>query len=98
MLAACLLFSAVLLLSRVRPLASDISKTHNPGSRISVTESDRRRMSVSYDYDAVPNFDPGEGPQDSDEEALEHDEPLEDEEEGWRRQNGEQGGPSRDAV
>ncbi|RXW17588.1 hypothetical protein EST38_g8265 [Candolleomyces aberdarensis] len=98
-LAACLLFSAVLLLSRVRPLASDIEKTHNPGSRISVTESDRRRMSVSYDYDAVPNFDPGEGPQDSDEEALEHDEPLEhDEEEGWRRQNGEQGGPSRNPV
>jgi hypothetical protein len=41
-LAASLLFSGVLLLSRVRPVESDIAKTHD-GVNDGVTESKRNR-------------------------------------------------------
>lgn len=90
-LAACLLFSAVLLLSRVRPVASDIAKVHGPGSRLSIAEGHRSRLSGSYDYDAIPTF----------EERHESDETddRDDEGERWEQTHDQdQGGPSRNTT
>ncbi|KAJ2915193.1 hypothetical protein MD484_g5221, partial [Candolleomyces efflorescens] len=70
-LAASLLFSGVLLLSRVRPVESDIAEIHGVNNLSSESERNRR-MSVSYDYDAIPTFD-RRNDSDSDEEVHESD-------------------------
>lgn len=63
-LAACLLFTSVLLLSRVRPDESEIALIHNHSRRLSRDRSPSvhrrsRHLSGSYSYDAVPTFDDG---------------------------------------
>ncbi|TEB34595.1 MFS general substrate transporter [Coprinellus micaceus] len=63
-LAAALLFSAVLLLSRVRPDENEIALIHNHSRRRSVDRSPSvqrgsRQLSESYSYDAIPAYDAG---------------------------------------
>ncbi|KAF5342541.1 hypothetical protein D9611_001959 [Ephemerocybe angulata] len=62
-LAACLLFSAVLFLSRVQADENEIEMIHgNASSRSRRTSVDERRpFSGSYDYDAIPAYEEGHG-------------------------------------
>lgn len=69
-LAACLLFTAVLLLSRVSPDENEIAGIHSrAGSRrLSV---DGRHLSASYSYDAIPAYEEN---RDTSHQDDEHDE------------------------
>ncbi|KAJ3534373.1 hypothetical protein NMY22_g6953 [Coprinellus aureogranulatus] len=63
-LAACLLFSSVLCLSRVRPDENEIALIHSHSRRSSFERSPSvhrrsRHLSGSYSYDAVPMYDDG---------------------------------------